>query len=239
MVAEGVVPASALKRLEHFGDTTMSFTKGCEACNCKAAQLCSRCGVQRVCSSECQRKLWEGHKARCKAASKVWAAGGPFPPPVLEYSFRVDGEDELPIPTGITLFAVKALVEGLEVGKVTGALLDTRAIESQCGTDPVSAMSAAWGSSENEMDVMDVSRRLFTWGTGKVRDFGPQWPPTAGGGGGAAKNQPLTLPPPPGTPCSSSPWCVSSQSGAGGALVGPFWGGFWGTHGPPGTPWRH
>ncbi len=96
MVAAGALPPAALSRFEHFGDNTFVFRTSCDACNAAAASLCARCGVQRVCSRECQRALWAAHKAPCAAAAAALAA--PPAPPELEFIFRVDGEDEVPQP---------------------------------------------------------------------------------------------------------------------------------------------
>jgi hypothetical protein len=172
MVDAGELPPEAMQRFQHFGDPTMANTMACTACNTPASSLCANCRIQIVCSTACQRKAWPEHKRACAIARAALAA----PPalPDIEVIFREDGEDEVPIPAGVAVFAVIARVGGLVVGKATGALVDCSML-----ADPVTTMDAVWGASSNESDVLDVSRRLFTWGTGNVPSLGAAWPPTA------------------------------------------------------------
>lgn len=181
MIATGQLPreseARMLRMVSGFNDTTMSHPRGCSECNRAGKSLCSRCGVARFCSPECQRKNWRTHKSACAAAAAVLAA-----PPgsvEIEYTFRVDGEDEIPIPAGYTLFAVAARVAGLVVGKITGGLIDVASVV-RSGTDPAAA--AATFGDENGTDLANVTRSLFTWGSAEVRDLGAGWPAAAAAG---------------------------------------------------------
>ena len=181
MVASGEIPpeseAQMMRMASGMGDTTMVHAKSCTECNRQAKSLCSRCGVARFCSQECQRKAWPGHRRTCAAAAAVLAA--PPVAPEIECTFRVDGEDEIPIPAGFTLFAVAARVAGLVVGKITGGVIDVAAV-LRSGSDPIAAASTF--GDDNGLDIAGVCRSLFSWGTGTVRQLGRTWPATADAG---------------------------------------------------------
>ena len=163
-------------------DDTFSFHSACAGCSARDPEtICGGCGVQRLCSRACQRKLWPAHKASCRAAAAVLAAPlAGAAPPEIEFTFRTSGQDEIPIPEGVTLVAVRARVAGLEVAKLTGGIIDCRKI-SRAGTDPFTAC-CEFGASD-EAELAKVSRCLFTWGSCDLRPLGAEWgAPTAQSG---------------------------------------------------------
>jgi hypothetical protein len=163
-------------------DDTFSFHSDCAGCSARDPEtICGGCGVLRLCSRACQQRLWAAHKASCRAAAAALAAPpAEAAPPEIDFTFRKSGEDEIPIPEGVTLVAVRARVAGLEVAKLTGGIIDCRKI-SRAGSDPFTACCVFGASDEAELAA--VSRRLFTWGSCDPRPLGAEWgAPTAPSG---------------------------------------------------------
>lgn len=152
----------------------------CTQCKGAAQLLCSRCGVARFCSDACQRKAWPEHRSRCKEAAAVLAA--PPLPPEMEFAFiEPQRAAAVPIPAGIAIFGVSAVVAGLVVGKITGAIIDVASVLGD-GSDPAAAVSTFCNEVDSGLDIANVTRSIFTWGTGTLRDLGCDWRATADAG---------------------------------------------------------